>query len=247
MDLRKLVTAKPFKKFLVEIATIVIGILIAFFLNQRVDTLNWRKQTKIATEAMNAELMEANRDAYYRLAVRPCGLQKLQEIEHLLVASHEKGEPVPRIAPYMRPRRPWLTDAWDNSRALQIAGHMPTEVMMNYARAYFFARKLQENQWNEMQAVNDLGTLQINAGDLQPAERDRLFLALSDARAREDGNSGLAWLLITRSRPLGVELSDPDKQKQLEEARLDYGDCVVVPDLSEPPAPSDIASSTLPN
>ena len=173
-----------------EIAIIVVGVLIALGAEQAVEALHWAHLVADAEDAMRVELRHGERDAYYRLAIRPCAVAQLDGIERALAASRDRGTPVAAIAPYRRPRRPWQSDAWDSARALQITGHMPTARLSAWSQAYFFAEVLHATQPQERAALSEINTLTLNAGRLQPAERDRLYGALVRARAADRHGPG---------------------------------------------------------
>ena len=223
---------KGFGEFLVEIVIIVVGILIALGAEQVVDGLEWAHRVHDAEDAMRAELAQNNRDAYFRLATRPCALAKLDEIQTALIASRDRGVVMAPIAPYRRPLRPWQSDAWESARALQITSHMPNSRLILYSQAYFFAEVMRQVQsTRERDAMTDLNTLAINAGRLEPAERDRLFLALTRTRGVLRDLDQAAWLLLRKTPAVGVVLTQSDKQAELSKARAEFGACVAAPDL----------------
>jgi len=236
MDIHKPKPWRGWPEFVKEIGTIVIGVLIALGAEQAVETLHWEHKVADAEDAMRVELMQSGRDAYFRLAIRPCAITQLDGIERALVASRDQGAPVASVAPYRRPRRPWQSDAWDSARALQITGHMSTARLTAYSRAYFFAEVLHRTQPEERQVMNDLNTLTLNAGRLQPAERDRLFAALVRAHGVLIDMDLGGWLLLERGEALGLHLSSVEMQQTLDNARRDYGACAVAPNLSKQPS-----------
>jgi hypothetical protein len=235
MDIHKPKPWHDVREFLKEIGTIVVGVLIALAAEQAVETLHWAHRVADAEDAMRAELLQSERDAYYRLATRPCAKIELNGIESSLIAWRDRGTPVPTIAPYQRPRRPWQSDAWNSARALQITGHMPTVRLTAYSQAYFFADVLHETQREERDVLNELNTLTVNAGRLQPAERDRLFVALVHARGLLIDMDLAGWLLLERGKVLGLRLTAAEMQQGLEDAREAYGACAVAPNLSSSP------------
>jgi hypothetical protein len=227
---------KPLKKlgeFLSEIAIIVLGVLIALAAEQSVDNLNWSHRVRDAEDAMREELAQNNRDAYYRLATRPCALAKLGEIQASLVASRDRGAAVPPITPYLRPLRPWQSDAWESARALQITSHIRNSRLTLYSRAYFFAVVMRQAQAQEREAMSALNTLSLNAGRLDGAERDRLFHALVRTREylRQIDLGGV--LLLQRTAAAGIVPTAADKAAELSQARQDFGACVAEPRLGQ--------------
>lgn len=184
---------------------------------------------------MQAELSQNMQDAYFRLIVEPCAKQSLDHVQDLLVASRDHDVPVPLLAPYRRPLRPWQSDAWESARSLQITSHISSERLNEYSQAYFFPTIMRASQPNERAAMSEINTLSSNAGKLQPAERDRLFLALTKARDADHEMTNAAWLTLQRTHVLKLDLSAADQQAQLAQARADYGECAARPDLAKSP------------
>jgi hypothetical protein len=211
------------------VGVIAIGVFLALGAAQSVDSLHWAHRVHGAEEAMREELTQNKLDSYYRLASAQCAKRALDQIETLLVAARDQDVPVPVVARYSRPLRPWQSDAWDSARALQITSHIPTARLSAYSKAYFFAAIMRATQQQERQAMSELNTLPLNAGRLQPPERDRLFLALVKTRDSNRQMNLAAWLLLERTKILGFGLTPGQMWQQMSEARADYGDCVVEP------------------
>ncbi len=235
MEIHKPKPVRSWRELLSEIGVVVIGIAIALSGEQVIDELRWAHKVREAEDSMRQELTEDNRDAYFRLASENCARRDLDRIETLLVASRERGAPVPVIARYSRPLRPWLGYAWENARALQIASHISQQRLTAYSSAYFFPSLLRMVQPAERRAVSELNTLTVNAGRLAPAERDRLFVALMKAREFDHETALGAWYLIHQTDALGLRLTPDEKRQQMAKARAAFGDCVIEPDLAKEP------------
>ncbi|MGI8841329.1 MAG: hypothetical protein ACR2F8_11210 [Caulobacteraceae bacterium] len=235
MEIHKPKPIRTWRELLSEIAVVVIGIAIALTGEQVVDELRWAHKVREAEDSMRRELTENNRDAYFRLASENCAGRDLDHIENLLVASRDRGAPVPLIARYARPIRPWLGGAWENARALQVAGHISQRRLTAYSSAYFFPAMLRAAQPAERQAVSELNTLTVNAGRLAPAERDRLFAALVKAREVDHETVLGVWHLIHQTAALGLRLTPGQKREEMAKARAAFGDCVTEPDLARAP------------
>jgi len=243
MEIHKPKPVRSWRELLSEIAVVVIGIAIALTGEQVVDELRWAHKVREAEDAMRRELTEDTRDAFFRLASEDCARRDLDRIESLLVASRDRGAPIPTIARYARPLRPWLGDAWENARALQIPGHISQRRLTAYSSAYFFPAMLRNVQPAERQAISELNTLTVNAGRLAPAERNRLFVALIKAREFDKETALAAWYLIRQTQTLGVRLSPGERREEMARARALHGDCVTEPDLAKAPEGSSAAES----
>jgi hypothetical protein len=138
---------------------------------------------------------------------------------------------MPRIR---APLRPWLSDEWDSARALQITGHMPTERLTAWSQSYFFATAVRGTQVEEQRALLDLNTLSVNAGRLEPTERDTLFRAFVRARQQLQLMDLGPTLMIRQAGALGLKLSPAEMASVLADAKAGYGDCAVAPDPARP-------------
>lgn len=217
-----------------EIGIIVVGVLIALGGEQVVEALHWQHRVGEAEKAMTAELKQDMRDGYYRLAVKPCLVAKLDAVRQALQASHDTGAPVPIMPRIRAPLRPWLSDEWDSARALQITGHMPTERLTAWSQSYFFATAVRGTQVEEQRALLDLNTLSVNAGRLEPTERDTLFRAFVRARQQLQLMDLGPTLMIRQAGALGLKLSPAEMASVLANAKAGYGDCAVAPDPARP-------------
>jgi hypothetical protein len=219
------------REFLKEYVLIVVGVLTALGAGQLVEEFSWSERVAGAEAAMRSELRQNDRDAYFLLAIAPCKTAKLDEIKRALIASHDHGAPVPAIEPYQTERRPWSTDAWESARALQIVGHIPNDRLQLYSFAYVFPVGVRQSTEREVAAKSALNTLAINHGQLQPAERDRLFQALVAAQDTLHGLDNAAMYLLSATKPLGLQLSQDEEASELRNARADWGACATRPTL----------------
>jgi hypothetical protein len=235
LEIHKPKQVESWRDLLKEVAVIVIGIAIALTGEQIIESLHWAHRVHEAEDAMRVELIQNNMDAYYRLASEPCAKQQLDEIETLLIASRDHDLFIPAVKRYARPLRPWLSDAWASAQALQITSHIAQQRLAAYSQVYFFPSVMRSTQPLERQAMSELNTISVNAGHLQPAERDRLFLALSRTRDRDKEMALGAWLLIQRTEAVGYPLSPSQKLQQLAMARENFGGCVAEPDVKNEP------------
>jgi len=214
------------REFLKEYGIIVLGVLTALGAEQAVEGIHWASKVHEAEAAMDAELHEDALYAYYRLSLHGCALSRLVAVGAALAASRDHGAPVPLMPIYTWRLRPAQTDAWQAAQAVQLVSHVPRDRLLAYSRTYFFADDMARLQPQERAAMDQINTLSINAGRLQPAERDRLFVGLIAAHRLLTESDSAAARLIQEAEKVGVRLSPSDKAGQLAAARGLYGDCV---------------------
>jgi hypothetical protein len=225
MDIHKPKPWHGVREFLKEYAIIVVGVLTALGAEQAVEQIHWRHNVHEAEDAMDAELHENALGAYFRLSLHGCALSRLETLRAVLVASRDDGAPVPLMPMYNWRLRALRSDAWQAAQAMQIVSHVPRDRLLAYSRAYFFAADQMKIQPEERAAMDTINTLTINAGRLQPAERDRLFVGLvATRRLLIQIDSGAARFL-QEAEKVGVRLSPAEKAVQLLDARRLYGDC----------------------
>jgi hypothetical protein len=227
---------KPFhgwREFLKEYGIIVLGVLTALGAEQAVEQVHWAHRVHEAEAAMDAELHEDAANAYFRMSLHGCALSRLGAMRAALEASRDRGAPVPVMPVYTWRLRPAQSDAWQAAQSMQIISHVPRERLLAYSRAYFFAGVLMKLQPEERDAMDSINTLAVNAGRLQPAERDRLFAGLVATRRLLNEFDAASARLIGDAEKVGVRLSEADKAGQLREARRLFGVCVRETSLKE--------------
>ncbi|HWE45445.1 MAG TPA: hypothetical protein VG407_05400 [Caulobacteraceae bacterium] len=228
--------SKPFhgwREFLKEYGIIVLGVLTALAAEQIAEQIHWAHSVHEAEAAMDAELHEDALNAYYRMSTHECAFSRLDALRTALEASRDHDTPVPVMPVYNWRLRAWQSDAWQAAQAAQIASHFPRDRLLAYSRVYFFVNVLLKLQPEERAAMDSINTLAVNAGPLQPAERDRLFAGLVATRRLRNEADSAAGRIISEAEKVGVRLSDADKAGQLREARQLYGDCVRESSLDE--------------
>lgn len=214
------------REFLKEYLIIVVGVLTALGAEQTVEQFHWARSVHEAEDAMDAELHEDALGSYFRLSLHGCAMSRLDAVRAVLVASRDEGAPAPIMRPYNWRLRALRSDAWQAAQAMQIISHVPRDRLLAYSRAYFFADDQMKLQPEERAAMDTINTLTINAGRLQPAERDRLFVGLIATRRLLGQTDSAAARFMEEAEKVGVSLSPADKAAQLLDARRLYGACV---------------------
>jgi hypothetical protein len=245
--------SKPFhgwREFFKEYGIIVLGVLTALGAEQIVDQIHWVSRVHEAEAAMDAELHEDALNAYFRLSLHDCAGSRLDALRAALQASRDHGATVPVMPVYSWRLRPERSDAWQAAQAMQIVSHVPRDRLMAYSRVYFFANVMMRLQPEERAAMDSINTLAVNAGRLQPAERDRLFAGLVATRRLLNELDSASARLIGEAEKVDVRLSSADKSGQLLNARQLYGGCVretsleqVRHDSGQSPAQAQITSA----
>jgi hypothetical protein len=137
MDIHKPKAAHSWREFLIEIGTIVCGILIALGLEQAIEALHSRHLVKQAEEAMRAEIVDDDGpQAFARLAIAACLSHQLEGLRAALDN---------RIAPaafgklaeaYIPPH--WTLDdqAWGAAQSSGVLAAMGPKALDRWSLAY---------------------------------------------------------------------------------------------------------------
>jgi hypothetical protein len=232
MDIHKPHAAKSWREFFIEIGTIVIGILIALGLEQLIETIHWHNEVKEAEAAIDAEILTNVGYSYVEAADFNCVESQLDRIGAALAANRDHGQPVPIMPAFRRPLIPFLDDAWRATLASGVANHIPRDKLAAYSGIYLLTNQLRDNaEPHDFDAMDRLNTLTVNAGRLQPAERDRLFQALVFERRNVlQGTFTAVFAIDLAKQSLGITLS-PKRKAELAAAEMvkNLGKCVHEP------------------
>jgi hypothetical protein len=169
MEIHKPKAAHSVGEFLIEIGTIVCGILIAIGLEQAVEAFHWRHEVEAERTALRAEALENLSAVAYRSAEEPCIDKRLAELEEAF-RRQAKGQPLGLRQPFLRPPI-WVasTGTWDIAVSGQALGHMDREEKLSFSDAFdsykAFAQLRNEEDvvWRRLALVNHSDFL--SAGD----------------------------------------------------------------------------------
>ena len=176
MDIHRPKAAHSIREFLIEIGTIICGILIALGLEQGIEWVHWREQVQQARETLHAEITDNVNVLRERLSDVTCVNNRLAEVRTIL-AEHAKGGSLRLLAPVARPRDSAIyTNASSAALTAGALVHMPLE-----------ERKLNQRLYDGFRFV----------ADLQLSERSTWgILSLLD---EQEILTAADWPLITRA------------------------------------------------
>lgn len=169
MDIHKPKAAHSVREFLIEIGTIVCGILIALSGEQAVEAFHWRHEVEIEGEALRAEALQNLTSVAYRLAEEPCMEKRLGELEEGF-RREAKGLPIGFHEPFKRPPI-WVasTGTWEIAISGQALGHMNQKEKLSFSdafdayKAFAQLRNEEDAVWRRLELVNH-GDI-LSAGD----------------------------------------------------------------------------------
>lgn len=160
MDIRKPKAAHSLREFLIEIGTIICGILIALALEQAIVWLNWRHDVAETRQAIRAELAHDLGVFHYRADESACVMRRVADLQRWEY-SWKRGAPLKPAVPIGGPSfYSYYTDAWAVAETGQVAAHIPLEERIRYAQIYGQIRALdlfaqrEHGIWHELADFN---------------------------------------------------------------------------------------------
>ena len=229
MDIHKPKPWHGVREFLKEYAIIVVGVLTALAAEQIVVAVDWQRRVHDAEAHMRSDLADDARFAFERMATSDCVDQQIAARRAVLVKNLNDGVPVPPQPKLSVGTRNWLDGAWESARSLQLTGHMPTQRLRDYDRAFAFVRSLRNLQTRIVDVKPEVETMAFNAGRITPTERDRLFLALQRVDTEHRNLDFTAVRFLEAARTLGIEVSPDDRKMILASNISSTGPCVTDP------------------
>jgi hypothetical protein len=182
MDIHKPKAAHSWREFLIEIATIVTGILIALSLEQGIEAFHERQLAREAREAIDAEMRQDLSRIAYRMSQQPCIDRRLEQITSLL-ADWNHGKTPPAGLSIGRPDDvPLIEQRWqanlNSGRFNQQSPSEQAEQSAFYTQIAIFndVLHLEHESWSQLRTL-DLGPSVLSV-DMRPG----LVAALASAR-----------------------------------------------------------------
>jgi hypothetical protein len=181
MDIHKPKAAHSLREFVIEIGTIICGILIALSLEQGLELAHERKISVEARDAVRAEVQENLWWLDIRQQDEPCVRQHLQEMGDLL-AKARQGQPFP-VAQHLglASHGKVTTARWEANAQAGRASLFPPDEQRTFGNIYFTsnqfrqAMEAEENIWSKLGAIEGLD-------HLTPVEIHDFSMLLAQAR-----------------------------------------------------------------
>ena len=190
MDIHKPKAAHSWREFLIEIGTIICGILIALGLEQGVEWLHWREKVEAAEVRLNKELGRAYAYAFERTSIGGCLDRRLSLLKNKVLEGSLHWTPLPPMThptmgqrAYVIPSRPYRDAVWKSALADGTAAHMEAGVVNNYSNEYTQIAVLSDYTSAE---YTDMGLLNVlnNHIEILPSDRFGLVSRLEQMQVR---------------------------------------------------------------
>lgn len=171
------------RRFLREIGSIVLGVLIALGLGAVASEIGWKLEVRQAKQALSNELGEIVGQALQRERADSCIERRLDAIGAILDVSEETGR-LPPVGDIGQPlTRTWSTDVWDATRSAEIASHMERGELDDTSGVYSLIAVVKNATEDELRSWIDLYAIVGPGRAIDAGELRALRGALARARA----------------------------------------------------------------
>ena len=144
MEIHKPRAAHSWREFLIEIGTIICGIVIALGLEQGVEALHWDHQVRETKERLSVELGTLLAWSDRRTAQSACIEHRLDDLAAFVDDAASKG----RLPPFGEPGVPtfftWASGAWRSAISAQTVAHLSPRELKGYSDAYGYMELVAE-------------------------------------------------------------------------------------------------------
>ncbi|ODP36416.1 hypothetical protein [Sphingomonas turrisvirgatae] len=200
------------QKFVREVGSVVLGVLIALGLGAIATEIGWRVEVRGARAAMSGELGELIGQGEERVKIEACIERRLDDVARVV----RDAERIGRLAPLgdigLPPYRTWPRGVWQSTLDAQTAAHLDSELLDNYATAYDFADQMATLHRGELDIWTRLHTLSGPGRAFSAEEARTLELAISQARFanRMMALAGIRMKQVTSAYELGYDRAEAD-------------------------------------
>jgi hypothetical protein len=216
MDIHKPKAAHSWREFLIEIGTIVCGIVIALALEQAVDWLHWQAEVGRAREHLRDEIRFDQRVYVHRVDVAECVLKRSAEIKGMVQALRS-GARGPLVSEFVSPENGAIqSEAWDSLKAAQVLGHFPKAELEQYSRFYQARIDAEYFMDRESRAWRTLHLLEGDPNRLTSQDLSALWIAQGDAAEMSRGVAFISKDQVAVARALGIEVPRPEPKDRPE-------------------------------
>jgi hypothetical protein len=213
MDIHKPKPWRGWREFVKEVATIVLGVLIAIGAEQVVERLHWAHEVRSARAAIAAEMGRSNGHLAYRLAAEPCIARRLDALESVIERTARR-DPVPRLGVIIPDIGNALNDnVWANYRAAQTLPHFDDKEQAQLSAYYLQINSLRQFLLDETNTWEVLRVLQGDPSRLGPVDIAGLRVALQHARFDNQLIAVIAADELDTSKRLNIGSVAPDAER----------------------------------
>ncbi len=150
MEIHRPKAAHSVREFLIEIGTIICGILIALGLEQVLEASHWNHKIEAVQHGLERQMIKDAQYAFNLRAMKTCADQSMGLMEQALL----ENRPDLLNAIYTGGRdgnpfdpKPWQASAWDTAQTGDVVSHLSQDRSEQYARIFRLVTTERELQW----------------------------------------------------------------------------------------------------
>jgi len=178
----RLLRGERLGKFLREVGSIVLGVLVALGLGAIATEIGWRSEVSNARETVRREISNNLALAKERSAVRACVDRRLDELA-VILAEASRTRKLPPLGAISSAGRPgFSSSAWRSFEAAQVVAHFPTDEHLALGSFYSTVDTYRANVADDSAAWRSLAMMVGPGRALDPATEGALYEALGNAR-----------------------------------------------------------------
>jgi hypothetical protein len=222
LEIHKPKAAHNWREFLIEIGTIICGILIALGLEQAIEWLHWRHQAEVAREAVAFDLRRTIGQAAMKDAESPCVASRLSELAEILDQA-QVSKRLPPLGQGGSPQTPsWNLRSWTALTSGQTLAHIGNREQLLVSGVALYLDRLRETNTAEGQEWAALAMMQGPGRPTSDAEiaslRAALGRAYRDAQFAKVGSHQVSALVV-QTRYLSAAQIDASFREGLGQAK----------------------------
>jgi hypothetical protein len=219
MEIHKPKAAHSIREFLIEIGTIICGILIALGLEQAVEAAHWAHKVETVQHGLDHQLTIDAQYAFQLHFMKACADQSMDVMEQALL----QGRPdllntIYAVGNEGNPFDPkaWQASAWDTAQTGDVVSHLGQDRSEQYARNFRFVATERELQWKLQDDYADV--MSARYGSDAASRPDRLA-ALE--RYRQTGLTAyrVAGAYLDAAAEIGVRPTEEAMQRSQQSAK----------------------------
>ena len=199
MDIHRPKAAHSIREFLIEIGTIICGILIALGLEQGIEWLHWNHTVEVAREGLREEMAFDDGFLRIRLTIAPCVERRLAALDKVIAEATVTGRIGEVEKGNFNLSGQLDYNQWTSERSSQSLTHFPHAELTELNR-YYSVIETYKQRWlaNEDDDWIGLSGLQTGPRQISSEELAQMRYRLQSARWIE------RTLLITARRNLDI-------------------------------------------
>jgi hypothetical protein len=209
VDIHKPKAAHSWREFLIEIGTIILGILIALGLEQLVEEIHWKSAVEEARASIHEEMSFNDALFQHRVRVQACVARRLEDIDKILTEAQTSGRlaSVPRVNFALSAQ---ISDSqWQAAQAAQTLAHFPHEEISALGRYYDTVDTFKGNFLSkESDAWRWLGDLEGAPHPAASSDLMQLRFALRSARGSNITIPAASKTMLAIAHKMGVKPAD---------------------------------------